>query len=293
VNSHDRSIRRDQLRRVAISALIGRSGGGSCGSGSTGRTFMEVSVFRMTRRPAMIAAGVSLLLLCGVGSGAAQAAQGLPSGQLEEFDFTVTHSPPQFLGVIYSTGVDGTAGGTIDFQSGATQEINFLDNAWTLIPRGPGTVNATVTDWRLVDGPTITGTAHVPAGASMTVTVGDTQQTVPLTNGKFSISTGVGQFGAPPPKRGTRVVRCRGGARSCRATVSLAGGARNRRIVIRLSDTDFLLKSVKAPPRRAHAAYGLTGGHFAEGGSEYVVTLNAARSSPPKSHLTLIFGRSA
>jgi hypothetical protein len=249
---------------------------------------MEVRVIRMDRRSAMIAAGLSLLLVGGVGSAAAQAA---PSGQIEEFDFTVTNAPPQFVGVIYSTGVVGTSGGTIDFQSGAAQEINFLDNAWTVIPRGPATLNATVTDWRLVDGPTITGIAHVPAGASMTVTVGDTEKTIPLSNGKFSISTGVGRFGALPPKRGERVVRCRGGARSCRATVSLAGGARNRRIAIRLSDTDFRLKSVKAPPRRAHAAYGLTGGHFAEGGSEYVVTLDAARSSPPGSHLTLIFGR--
>ena len=244
-------------------------------------------MLRMDRRLAFIVAAVWLLLFGGVGSAVAQAA----SGQIEEFDFKLTNSPPQFAGVVYSTGVVGTSGGTIDFLSGSAQEVSFLDNAWTLVPRGPATLNATVTDWRLVDGPTITGVAHVPSGASMTVTVGDTGSTFPLTNGQFSIPTGAGELGSPPPGRSNRVVACRGAAGSCRAIIGLAGGARNRRIVIRLTDTDFLLRSVKAPPQRAHAAYGLSRGHFARGGSEYVVTLNAARSCPPGSHLTLTFVR--
>jgi hypothetical protein len=246
---------------------------------------------RKAKAVAMLTAGL-LLLVGGVSSASAQIE---PSGQIEEFDFTLTNAPPQGLaGVVYSTGVIGTSGGTIDFQSGAAREVEFLDNAWQLLPKGTETVNAMVTDWRIVAGPTITGTAHVPAGASMSVTVGDTDQTVHLTNGKFSIPTGIGALGAAPPaKVGKRVVKCRGGARSCRATISLAGGARDRRIVIRLTDTDFLLRSIKAPPRRKHAAYGLTDGHFIHGGSDYVVTLDAARSSPPGSHLTLTFARSA
>jgi hypothetical protein len=243
----------------------------------------------MVRRVVVLAAGV-LLLAGGLYSASAQIE---PSGQIEEFDFTLSNSPPQFVGVVYSTGVIGTSGGSVDFRSGAAQEVNFLDNAWTIIPTGTQPLNATVTDWRIVAGDTVTGTAHVPAGATMTVTVGDTGRTFHLTNGKFSIPTGVGALGATPPTGGRRVVKCRGGARSCRATIDLAGGARNRRIVIRLTDTDLLLRSIKAPPKRAHAAYSLTRGHFRDGGSEYVVTLNAARSSPPGSHLTLTFARSA
>jgi hypothetical protein len=50
------------------------------------------------------------------------------------------------------------------------------------------------------------------------------------------------------------------------------------------------LRSVKAPPKRKHAAYSRTHGHFARGGSQYVVILNAARSSPQGSHLILTFG---
>jgi hypothetical protein len=68
--------------------------------------------------------------------------------------------------------------------------------------------------------------------------------------------------------------------RSCGARVKLAGGARNREIVIRLTNANVSLRSVTAPPPREHAAYSLADGHFAHGGSEYVVILNAAPSSP-------------
>jgi hypothetical protein len=236
---------------------------------------------------AILAAGM-FLVAGGVDSALAQIG---PSGQIEQFDYTLTNVPsPGFLtGVIYSTGVIETAGGTVDFRSGAAREVNFLTNAWTLLPTGTETLNVTVTDWRIVAGATVTGTAHVPAGASLTVTPGDTGQTIRLTNGKFSIPTGVDQLGAKPLKRGNQVVRCRGSARSCRATINLAGGAHNRKIVIRLTDTDLSLRSIKAPPKRRHAAYSLTTGHFTRGGSEYVVILNAARSSPPGSHLVLNF----
>jgi hypothetical protein len=125
----------------------------------------------------------------------------------------------------------------------------------------------------------------------MTVTPLETGHTTRLTNGQFSIPTGVGARGAKPPKGGSRIVKCRGSARSCQARISLAGGAHNRKIVIRLTDTNLALHSVKAPPRRKHAAYMLTDGKLVRGGSEYVVTLNAARSCPRGSHLILTFTR--
>ena len=235
---------------------------------------------------AMLAAG--MFLAGGIDTASAQFG---PSGQIEEFDYSLTNVPPKalFAGVVYSTGAVDSSGGTADFQSGAVRELDFLSNAWTLIPTGTDMLNVTVTDWRVVAAPTVTGTAHVPAGASLTVTPEATGQTIRLTNGKFSIPTGEGNLGAQPPKRGNQVVKCRGGARSCRATINLAGGARNRQITIRLTDTDFSLRSVKAPPKRKHAAYSLTNGHFTHGGSEYVVILNAARSSLPGSRLTLTF----
>jgi len=192
-----------------------------------------------------------------------------------------------FPHVVYSTGVIDTAGGSLLLQSGAIKQVEFLSNAWTVLRTGTDALNAEINDWRLVAGPTVTGTAYVPAGASLTVSVG--QQTVQLPNGKFSIPTGLGKLGGQVPKAGNQLVNCQGGPRSCRARINLGGGARNREIVIQLTHTNLSLRSVNAPSTRKHAAYSLTHGHFARGGSEYVVILNAAQSSPRGSHLILTF----
>jgi ribosomal protein L18 len=85
-------------------------------------------------------------------------------------------------------------------------------------------------------------------------------------------------------------VKCQGNRRSCRARVNLAGGARDREIVIRLTNTDLSLQAVNAVPKHEHVAYSLTDGHLARSGSEYVVTLSAASSGPQGSHLILTFG---
>ena len=233
---------------------------------------------------AILAAGM-LLLAGGVGSASAQIGS---SGTMVQFEYTLTNVTKGSPGVVYGTGVFDSAGGSVDLQSGALKNVEFLSNAWTLIPTGTEALNASITDWRLVTGPTVTGTAHVPAGASLTVSVGVNRE-ISLPNGKFSIPTGLGKLGAGPPKGGKRVVRCQGTPRSCRARISLGGGARNRQIVIQLTHPDLSLHSVKAPPKRKHAAYSLTDGHFAHGGSEYVVILNAAGSSPRGSHLILTF----
>ena len=226
-----------------------------------------------------------LLLSGGVESASAQIDS---SGTMVQFEYTLTNVTKGSPGVVYSTGVFDSAGGSVELQSGALKDVEFLSNAWTLIPTGTEALNASITDWRLVTGSTVTGTAHVPAGASLTVSVGANQE-IPLPNGKFSIPTGLGKLGAKPPKGGKRVVKCQGTSRSCRARINLAGGARNREIVIRLTHPHLSLQSVKAPAKSKHAAYSLTDGHSAHGGSEYVVILNAVRSSPRGSHLILTF----
>jgi hypothetical protein len=53
-------------------------------------------------------------------------------------------------------------------------------------------------------------------------------------------------------------VRCRGGADSCRARVDLAGGASDKRVVIRLSDTDLRLVSVRPNRRSLRGATGFS-----------------------------------
>jgi hypothetical protein len=84
-------------------------------------------------------------------------------------------------------------------------------------------------------------------------------------------------------------VRCRGGGDSCRARVNLAGGASDKRMVIRLSDTDLRLVSVRPNRRALRGAYGLFGQRLRAGGSEYVFTLNAVQSTRRGAYLILTF----
>ena len=83
--------------------------------------------------------------------------------------------------------------------------------------------------------------------------------------------------------------RCRGGPGLCRARVSLAGGASNKRVVIRLPDTDLRLSSVRPNRRSLRGAYGMFANHLRHRGSEFVFRLNAAQSIPRGSHLTFTF----
>jgi pimeloyl-ACP methyl ester carboxylesterase len=62
-------------------------------------------------------------------------------------------------------------------------------------------------------------------------------------------------------------VRCRGGADSCQARVSLAGGASNKRVVVRLSDSDLRLVWVRPNRRSLRGAYGLLGQGLRVGGA--------------------------
>ncbi|MBD0282113.1 MAG: hypothetical protein ICV69_07980 [Thermoleophilaceae bacterium] len=84
-------------------------------------------------------------------------------------------------------------------------------------------------------------------------------------------------------------VRCRGNAGFCRARVDLAGGASDKRVVIRLTDTDLRLVSVRPNRRSLRGAYGLAGHRLRAGGSEYVVTLDAVQSTPRGSYLAFTF----
>ena len=61
-------------------------------------------------------------------------------------------------------------------------------------------------------------------------------------------------------------VRCRGGGDSCRARVSLAGGASDKRVAIELSDTDLRLASVRPNRASLRGAYGLFGNRLRAGG---------------------------
>jgi hypothetical protein len=84
-------------------------------------------------------------------------------------------------------------------------------------------------------------------------------------------------------------VRCRGGGDSCRARVSLAGGASNKKVVIDLTDTDLRLVSVRPNRRSLRGAYGLFGQRLRGAGSQYEARLNAVQSIPRGSDLIFTF----
>jgi hypothetical protein len=87
----------------------------------------------------------------------------------------------------------------------------------------------------------------------------------------------------------TRSVTCRGGGSSCNAVVGVAGGARNEKLRISLSDTDLKLAGVLAKPSSIRGAYRLSHGSYSLGGSLYTVTLNAVKAIPRGATLTLRF----
>jgi hypothetical protein len=98
-----------------------------------------------------------------------------------------------------------------------------------------------------------------------------------------------GALGAAPASAATTNVNCRGGADGCVAVVKIAGGVTNRTIVVRLSDTDFRLVGRRVVPGSSKGKFSTKNGHFALGGSEFIFTLNAAKSNPGGARIILLF----
>ena len=148
-----------------------------------------------------------------------------------------------------------------------------------------------IDEWVIVGTQPLIGSASVPPGMTASLVNTLTQQKFTVTTGQITIPTGVA-LGATPPAGGTRTrtIACHGAATSCTALVPIARGANGRKLVIRLTDTNLRLLSVTAVPRSSEGAYLLTSPHFALGGSEYIVTLDAVNANPTGSHLVLKFG---
>jgi hypothetical protein len=232
---------------------------------------------------ATLAAGA---LISTVGVGGALAFQPV------SFTYDVTNlAPGTHFQAVYSGGADQGLGGSAQAGTGEISYAGLFPNGVVLFPQPSGApLTADVQQWVQVANCTLQGDATVPAGTTVTLTNNTTSQQVTVNNGRFQIATGMCGLGAAPRKSRSQTITCKGSARSCRATVPLAGGASNRKLVIRLTDTNLRLRSITAVPRRSRSAYLLTGGHYRLRGSEYVITLNAVRSNPKGSHLTLTFG---
>jgi hypothetical protein len=132
------------------------------------------------------------------------------AGALVEFEYRLSNVKSVGVpGVTYSGGVYDGLGAvlgdqTLIIQSGAIKEARFFTNAWFLVPTGGTPLTATLLDRRYVDSATVTGTAGVAAGSSMTVTPFRTGQTITINNGGFSIPSGIDVIRGGPRRRPTR-----------------------------------------------------------------------------------------
>jgi hypothetical protein len=238
----------------------------------------------MLRHFAVVLAAAATLLAVGTPSAWGE------SSVLVAFTYSVNDLPAgSSLSVLYNSGVVQSSGGVAQARSGAMSNVWLLSNALLLSSPTGAASSVDVTQNLYVGSAPVTGVAMIPTGASVTLTNPLTHQTISLSTGPFSISTGVGGLGAKPPADGTRVVRCRGTARACEARISIAGGASNRKVIIRLTSRGLRFRSVTAIPRTPQLGYSLNDGHFRRSSSEYAVTLNAAQSNPRGSRLILTF----
>jgi hypothetical protein len=89
------------------------------------------------------------------------------------------------------------------------------------------------------------------------------------------------------------IVKCVGTADFCGATVSIAGGASDRHVTVRLTDTDLRLVAVRAIPASSRGAFSITHPSYRLGGSEARFTLNAVKANPPRARIILLFAAGA
>jgi hypothetical protein len=98
-------------------------------------------------------------------------------------------------------------------------------------------------------------------------------------------------FAASAQAAGSATASCKGSPNLCEATFSLAGGASDKQLKVQLPGTNLKLLAYNATPAYVHQAYRLSGGRFALGGSEFLVTLNAVDYMPSNARLHLLFGQ--
>jgi hypothetical protein len=94
---------------------------------------------------------------------------------------------------------------------------------------------------------------------------------------------------APQASAQVTSLDCRGTERSCRAVVSLAGGASNELLRVALPGTNMRLISHTVRPHWIRGAYSLGRGRYSLGGSLYSARLNAVQAIPRGARLTLLF----
>jgi hypothetical protein len=94
---------------------------------------------------------------------------------------------------------------------------------------------------------------------------------------------------AAPSGAADQTVRCAGGSDFCTATVSVAGGFRDRDVTVRLTDTDLKLVAVTPKGAAWDRPYVMTDASMRRGGSEFRFTLDASEDNPRRARIVLTF----
>lgn len=93
---------------------------------------------------------------------------------------------------------------------------------------------------------------------------------------------------AAPAAPARQTIRCVGTADGCGATVPIAGGARDKVVTVKLTDTNLKLESVTAVGA-VKDGYDLSKERHRAGGSEFRFTLNAKKRNPKRARIVLVF----
>jgi hypothetical protein len=193
--------------------------------------------------------------------------------------------------VDYTGGITSNTNGRAQASHGAFDAVAFVNNVGLRVSAAPraGALYASVGEQVGVSGPQITGTALVPAGATVTLYNSFTGQTIDLPNGPFTMNT-TPQLGAERLNSTDETVQCKGDAAACTAVVDVAGEAARRRVSVELSHPGLGLEAVRPEPASEKSGFQLSDGHLSTGRDRYVVDVATLRAEPAGARLRLTFG---
>jgi hypothetical protein len=192
--------------------------------------------------------------------------------------------------VTYSGGVTSNTDGKALASHGGFAQVAFVSNFGldAQAATKAGVLNGSVSEVVGVSGPKITGIASVPAGATVTLLNTQTNQTIDIPNGPFTIDTGQ-ELAAKQMNTTDETVSCQGTAASCGAAVDITGPPTRRQVSIDLSQSGLGLESVRPTPASEKTGFNLTGGHLTENHQHYVVDIDTLQAEPTGVQLHLDF----
>lgn len=212
------------------------------------------------------------------------------AAELAGFTYTIGGLPAeQVFNVQYSSGVDTAIGAQATATQGGFRLAFALTNALLVGADASGPLNGNVLQNVMVEPGPVTGTAQVPAGATVTLSNG-AGRTISLTGGPFTIPSGVSATAQPLPST-PLTVRCAGTAATCRASVPIGGGASARPLSVQLPAAGMVLAAAQPSPSARGAVHHLTRPRYSRDRRTHRLVLHAARRNAKGARVVLTYQR--